>query len=103
MENEILKILKEYHQGAGKSIYSGQLERRYDINGSTLRTMIRSLRRKGEPIGSCSLGYYYCATRRELEGLIEDLKGRSMSMLKTVSSLERNREKAGFQQMDLFK
>ena len=102
MENQILNQIKTYHQGAGKAIYSGHLERRYNIHGTMLRTMIRNLRRKGEPIGSCSLGYYYCETRNELEGLIKDLKGRALSMLKTVSNLEENREKTGFKQAMMF-
>ena len=103
MDTQILKQLKAYHQGAGKSIHSAELERQYDIGGSTIRDLIRLLRRRGEPIGNCSLGYYYCQTRAELEGLIGNLHNRAMSMLTTVSKLEKNREKNGFSQLEMFR
>lgn len=99
IKDEILRQIKEYHRGAYSPIYSSELERRWGLSGPTLRGIIRELRRSGEPIGNCDKGYYYCTNRIELDSLIRDLRGRALSMLETVSSLEKNREKPGYQQM----
>ena len=102
LKKDILDSLKLYHKGERSPIYSAEFERRFGIPGTKVRDIIRDLRRDGYPIGNCSKGYYYCQSRKELDALIDDLKGRALSMLKTVSMLEKNREKPGYRQLSLF-
>ena len=99
IQDDILREIKIYHKGKDKAILSAALERRYMMAGAAVRDCIRALRRSGNPVGSCDKGYFYCANKNELEELVANLKGRALSMLKTVSQLEKNREKPEFRQM----
>lgn len=71
-------------------IYSAELEAHFEITGSEVRDIIRSLRRDGHPIANSSKGYFYARTYTEIEPTILDLKSRSLSMLETIKKLELN-------------
>lgn len=78
-----------------KPIHSSKLEREFSLNGSTLRDVIRKLRRRGFPIANHSIvngkelnGYFLAKTTAEVMPTLDNLKGRVMSMLKTIKEME---------------
>lgn len=66
-QTAICNYLKEHHNGKGNAVYSRELERRFSLNGRTLRRIISTLRRDGKPICSGIHGYYYAETRDEVD------------------------------------
>jgi len=77
-----------YSRRLENPIYSAEIEKRFNVNGSVVRDTIRELRREGFPIANSKKGYYLARDKDELADTIEDLKCRSMSMLVTIKALE---------------
>jgi hypothetical protein len=67
-------------------------------------TGIMELRRAGWPIISSSgeAGYWYSTNPEEWDILEQNLRGRSMSMLRTISLIRRRRQNVGRVPMDDF-
>jgi len=68
-------------------VKSAALERAFRCKGGSIRDAIEELRRGGKPIGSDQRGYYYAATKEELEPTLAHLERRAMSMLATIKQL----------------
>ncbi len=68
MENplSICEYLKENHTGRKNAVHSLELQRQFSIRESTLRRRINRLRQAGYPICSDKSGYYYAATKKEI-------------------------------------
>tara|TARA_Y100000034_G_C6570908_1_gene247425 strand:+ start:98 stop:409 length:312 start_codon:yes stop_codon:yes gene_type:complete len=86
IKHHILATIMDYY--IDKPIYSGQLEKIYDISGITVRNIVRQLRREGHPIASGSNGYYYARYKTELVSTINNLRSRANDLLKTANILE---------------
>ena len=72
-KTEINRYLKQYHTGIRNAVYSRELERRFDINGRSLRRMISALRMEGHPICSGDTGYYFADNQKEINATINRL------------------------------
>lgn len=70
-------------------IYSYQLEKEFDLQGTQVRDIIRDLRRDGEWIRPTSKGYHWAITDDEKEDLINHLDGKGMSMVNTANCLRK--------------
>ena len=75
--------------GKDNRIFSYQLESQYNLCGAEIRSIIKELRRSGEPIANSKDGYYYARDINELKETLEDLRGRATSMLNTASLMEK--------------
>lgn len=67
MKKEVLDCFLADHVGRGNAVHSRVLERKYSLNGRTLRNIVHELRQQGHPICSDSTGYYYAANQDEIE------------------------------------
>ena len=95
----ISRLLLLKHQGKTKS---EDLEEQLGATGSEIRGVVQELRRQGVPITSDSEGYGFAKTKEEIMPTLKHLKTRAMSLLVTISKLERNFVKPASQD-DLFR
>ena len=70
-------------------VKNNQICKDYKLSGVELRDIVREARRKGIPIGSDPRGYYICKEKSELLHTLNHLKSRSLSMLQTISYMEK--------------
>lgn len=71
-------------------IKSKELEEEFNISSSQVRDVVRSLREKGVPITSGAEGYWFARNIEELKPTLNHLKERALSLLRTISKLEKN-------------
>jgi len=87
MKQKILNKLKD--RTKKNPIFSGSLETEFGLMGTQVRDIIRQLRREGYEICSNEKGYWMAQTSEEVDDIIKNLKSRSLSMLETITSLQR--------------
>ena len=81
------------HNGKNNAVHSRELERRYNISGRVLRSIIRDLRLTGKyPICSCSKGYFYPRTPYEVYETFSRLSASSKSYSILCYNLINNRQ-----------
>ena len=88
-ENEIAGYLEKYHSGERTVVSSRELETAFQIRGPDLRRIINSLRGQGIPICSTQSGYYFAATKEELEHTVRQLRSRICSIAHAGRGLAR--------------
>lgn len=90
-EKNIKKVLLHYlssgHCGQENAVTSKELERLFQIKGSSVRQLVNMLRCEGNPICSDSTGYYYAETEFELKHSIGHLHSRAMNIMKARNGL----------------
>lgn len=82
----ILDILKE-HNTEETAIKSGELSFITGYKGVEIRAEINRLRRNGEPICSCSKGYYYSNSITDVYKTIANLSSRVSSINEAIEGL----------------
>lgn len=85
--------------GKSNPVMSTAIEQTFGVTGSTIRSVVRSLRRSGEPIVSFDKGYYFDNSHEGVRRISSNLRGRALSMLRTASDLEK---KYGIEQETVF-
>ena len=81
----IRTYLEEYHTGIDNAVFSRELERRFSLNGRSLRRIISYLRREGYPIGSSATGYFYAENKREIDLTISSFISRIFLIVRLLS------------------
>ena len=80
------------HKGKENAVHSCEYERRFNISGGVLRSIIRKIRlQEGYPICSCKKGYFYPETQEEIIDTISRLRSSTRSYLSLCDSLIFNR------------
>ena len=87
MDQRIAEHLKRYHRGERNAITNRELEAAFGIKGRDVRNLINRLRRRGVPICSCAMGYYYADTEAELTHTIRQLLSRSREIAAAGSGM----------------
>lgn len=95
----ISRLLLLKHQGKVKS---EALEEQLGVSGTEIRSVVQELRRQGVPITSDAYGYGFAKEIDEIRPTLNHLKTRAISLLTTISKLERNFVKP-VSQDDLFR
>ena len=85
----IRTYLEEYHTGIDNAVFSRELERRFSLNGRSLRRIISYLRREGYPIGSSATGYFYAENKHEIDLTIHRLSALSRQIASSRAALLR--------------
>ena len=102
----LIEVLKKQAAGTaitGKDIcHLARAERKTDIEGPDVRAMVNYLRRREEPVGSVSDGYFYATQRQELDSTILHLKERMAGIGSALRGLEMAKAKIIKGQQDLF-
>ena len=70
------RYMKEEHSGEHNAVFSKEIEKRFKIKGSEVRTIVNDLRCQGVPICSSSKGYFYAASKDEIEKTLNHLNSR---------------------------
>lgn len=92
IKKEFLEYLSFGHCGQQNAVTSKELERLFNIKGSTVRQLVNMLRCEGNPICSDSFGYYYAETELELKHSIGHLHSRAMNIIKARNGLIQSQE-----------
>jgi len=71
-------------------VNSKELEKYFGISGQSIRGLVRQLRREGNIIVGCSLGYYSDTSPEAVRGIVADLEKRAFSMLETAKEMKSN-------------
>lgn len=79
--------LRDGYRGRSNAVKSANIERRLGIPGTMVRAIISELRKNGYPIGSCSKGYYWCNTQKELSTTIMSLRQRADEIMLAVNGM----------------
>jgi hypothetical protein len=93
----IYQVIKRH--SIDNPITSRAIEDNFGLCGSDVRRTVKALRRSGEPIVSCSRGYYFDNSYSGVQAVATDLKRRAYSMLKTANDLQK---KYGIEQETVF-
>ena len=72
-QKEILEYLQQHHTGGDKAVCSKELERLFSLNGRSIRRIISSLRKDGNPVCSSGRGYYFARTQDEINDTVSRL------------------------------
>ncbi len=71
-------------------VNSKELEKYFGISGQSIRGLIRQLRREGNIIVGCNLGYYSDTSPEAVRDIVADLEKRAFSMLETAKEMKSN-------------
>ena len=91
--NATLKILQQNHIGKSKAIKATELSEivqcliDQDVDVRKLRQAISALRLKGQPVCSCSKGYYFVDEATEFESTIQSLTERMKALAAEIAAL----------------
>lgn len=70
------RYMKDEHSGEQNAVLSKEIEKRFKIKGSEVRTIVNDLRCQGVPICSNSKGYFYATSKDEVEKTLNHLNSR---------------------------
>lgn len=83
-----MKQIVEYIKSNNEVPISSQsLSKIFGISGSEVRKVINLARCNGEPICSCTKGYYYSESSNDIQKTINSLKHRIESIQSAISGL----------------
>jgi hypothetical protein len=85
---EILLELLQDQVGKENAVKSKQLEILFSMKGATIRGLINTLRRHGNPICSGREGYWFASSIEEVEKTKEHLQGRMFGLKGALKGLE---------------
>jgi len=86
--NPIICFIKENSRGYNYPISSSQISAAFNVSGIEIRKRINEARCAGEPIFSCSNGYFYSEKEEDIKRTIDSLQGRIMKQENAISGLK---------------
>lgn len=86
--NPIISYIKENSRGHNYPISSSQISAVFQITGIEIRKRINEARCSGEPICSCSNGYFYSEKEEDIKRTIDSLQGRIMKQENAITGLK---------------
>ena len=96
--------LEQSHKGEAAAISSTELERIFHVKGTIIRMVVNTLRCESKPICSNAQGYFYAATRGEIQETIAQLTSRIHKISKArdglLNYLDERSEQHGKQELD---
>ena len=84
-KKEALSIIK----GQQGCIHSYVLEYKLNLKGREVRRIINTLRKEGEPIGTCKEGYFYAQETKGLQDTIDSLLKHARSFRQTARAMQK--------------
>lgn len=84
----ITQYITAHSDGRKNPICSKALSNAFGVPSTAIRKMINDARSKGDPICSCSNGYYTTHNKEEIRKTIASIQGRIIGMNRAISGLE---------------
>ena len=84
----ITEYIRKCSDGRNNPVCSKTIATAFGVPTTMVRKMINDARSKGDPICSCSSGYYTTNDRDEIMKTIASIRGRIAGMNRAISGLE---------------
>lgn len=88
----VTNYIASHSSGRKNPVYGRNIASALGVSGVEVRRLINMARCSGNPICSCSRGYYIAESREEIEKTIDSLRGRVAVMNMAADGLQRTLE-----------
>lgn len=86
----VTQYIMKHSNGKKHPVCGSQIAKAYEISGWEVRRLINVARCKGDPICSCSSGYYIASDRQEIQKTIDSLDSRIAAMSNARNGLQKS-------------
>ena len=86
----VTQYIMEHSNGKKHPVCGSQIAKAYEVSGLEVRRLINVARCKGDPICSCSSGYYIASDRQEIQNTIDSLDSRIAAMSNARNGLQKS-------------